>query len=234
MKKIFILSLLWFAFATGLQAQSETVERSLAVPASRKVNLQLTFGNNIKISAWDKNEASIKVTYEINSGKLNDALLLNFKTDNESAHVEVDLDKELMKNGKAEDCPDNNNGYSIQNNGERSYTCTNINYEIFVPRDADLTVETINGDIELRGLTGPVQAKSISGFVDMNWSEKKGATVSLETVTGEVYSDLGIDLQNEKEEAPMVGYELKGNVNGGGSHISLESVSNDIYFRKQK
>ncbi|WP_162053553.1 DUF4097 family beta strand repeat-containing protein [Pontibacter pamirensis] len=233
MKKVFILSLVWFAFTTSLLAQSETVEKTLAVPANKKVDLKLTFGNNIKISAWDENEASIKVTYDINNGKLNDALLLNFKSDDKSARAEVDLDKELLKNGKAEDCPENNNGYSMQDNGYRTYTCANIDYEIFVPRDADLSVETINGNIELRGLTGPVQAKSISGFVDMNWSEKKGATVSLETITGEVYSDLGIDFLNGREDAPMVGYELKGNVNGGGSLISLESISNDIYLRKQ-
>jgi len=233
MKKLFILSLIWFSFTIGLQAQSKTVERTLAVPANKKVDLKLTFGNNIKITAWDKNEASFKITYEINGGKLNDALLLNFKADNQRARAEVDLDKELMKNGRPEDCPGNYNSSTMQLDGKHTVTCTNINYEIFVPRDADLTVETINGDIELRGLTGPVQAKSISGFVDMNWSQKKGATVSLETITGEVYSDLGIDFLNEKEEAPMVGYELKGNVNGGGSQINLESISNDIYFRKQ-
>ncbi|WP_266203855.1 DUF4097 family beta strand repeat-containing protein [Pontibacter kalidii] len=234
MKKIFILSLLWFAFTTSLQAQTKTVEKVLPVPANKKVNLHLKFGDEIKITAWDKKEASIKVTYEINNGKLNDALLLNFKSDNESARVEVDLDEELMKQGKAEDCPGNYNSSTMQINGKHAVTCTNINYEIFVPRDADLTVETINGDIELRGLTGPVQAKSISGFVDMSWSEKKGATVSLETVTGEVYSDLGIDFMNSKEDAPIVGYELKGSLNGGGSLISLESISNDIYLRKQE
>ncbi|MFD3002261.1 hypothetical protein ACFS7Z_17955 [Pontibacter toksunensis] len=234
MKKVFILSLLWFAFATSLLAQSKTVEKTLAVPANKKVDLKLTFGSNIKISAWDKNEASIKVTYEINSGKLNDALLLNFTADDKSARAEVDLDKALLKNGKAEDCPGNKNGYSMQSDGERTYTCADINYEIFVPRDADLSVETINGNIELRGLTGPVQAKSISGFVDMNWAEKKGATISLETITGEVYSDLGIAFPDGKQDAPMVGYKLKGKVNGGGSLINLESISNDIYLRKQE
>jgi hypothetical protein len=234
MKKVFILSLLWLAFTTSLLAQSKTVEKVLPVPANKKVDLKLTFGDDIKITAWDKNEVSIKITYEINNGKLNDALLLNFKSDSESARADVDLDKELMKKGKKEDCPGNYSTSTMQLDGKHTVTCTNINYEIFVPRDANLKVETINGNIELRGLTGPVQAKSISGFVDMNWSPKKGATVSLETITGEVYSDLGIDFTNEREEAPMVGYELKGNVNGGGSSISLESISNDIYLRKQE
>jgi len=234
MKKVFILSLLWFAFTTSLQAQSKTVEKTLAMPANRKVDLQLKFGDKIKITAWDKEEASVKVTYEINSGKLNDALLLTFNADNESARVGVDLDQELLKNGKAEDCPgDSAHTYSFGSDGKQTYTCATINYEIFVPRNANLTVETINGNIELRGLTGPVQAKSISGFVDMNWSEKKGAAVALKTITGEVYSDLDINLSNKKD-APIVGYNLKGSVNGGGTAINLESISNDVYFRKQE
>ncbi|WP_347159502.1 DUF4097 family beta strand repeat-containing protein [Pontibacter chitinilyticus] len=234
MKKVFILSLLWFAFTTGLQAQPKTVQKTLAVPANKKVELQLKFGDKIKISAWDKPEASVKLTYEINGGNLNDALLLDFNSDKESARVNVDLDKDLMKTGKAEDCPGDSSFSYYSENGDHSYTCATINYEIFVPRDADLKVETISGNIELSGLTGPVDAKSISGFVDMSLPQKKGAAVSLKTITGEVYSDLNIDFTNKREEAPMVGYELTGKVNGGGSPISLESISNDIYLRRQQ
>ena len=234
MKKIWTIALLWLVTMAGVQAQSKTVERTLAVPANNKVELNLKFGENIKIAAWDKKEAYIKVTYEVNGGKLNEALLLNFASDNTSARVNVNLDEELTKKGQATDCPDNNySQYSSGKDGSRSIVCATINYEIFLPANADLTVETINGNIEIRGLTGPVQAKSISGFVDMNWASNKGAVVALKTITGEVYSDLAIELTGKKQKAPMVGYELKGNVSGGGSPIKLESISNDIYLRKK-
>jgi hypothetical protein len=234
MKKIWTIALLWLV-TTAVQAQSKTVERTLAMPASNKVDLQLKFGEDIKISAWDKKEVYIKVTYEINSGKLNDALLLNFESDHNSARVNVDLDKELSKNGQAADCPDSKNSqYNVSKNGARNFLCAKINYEVFLPANADLTVETINGNIELRGLSGPVSAKSISGYVDMNWAPDKGAAVALKTITGEVYSDLNIDLTGKKEKAPMVGYELKGNVSGGGLAIKLESISNDIFLRRKE
>ncbi|MBC5993953.1 DUF4097 family beta strand repeat-containing protein [Pontibacter cellulosilyticus] len=232
MKRLTLLLICWLLLLGMVQAQPKTVEKTLKVPANKRVDLQLKFGDNIKITAWDKKEASVKVTYEVNGGKLNDALLLNFDEDQESARVKVDFDKELMKNGKAEDCPDSK-GYSTYSDGSRSYTCSTINYEIFVPRDADLTVETINGDIEIRGVTGPVAAKSISGFVDMNWAAKKGAGVSLKTITGEVYTDMDIAFANKKEKTPLVGYELNGTLNGGGTDIKLESISNNVYFRKQ-
>ncbi|MHC2992870.1 hypothetical protein OB13_15250 [Pontibacter sp. HJ8] len=233
MKKIWTMALLWLVLAAGVQAQPKTVEKTLAIPANNKVDLQLKFGDNIKITAWDKKEVAVKITYEINSGKLNDALQLTFASDNTSARVLVDLDQELTKNGQAADCPDNDGSYSVNKDGKRNFVCADINYEIFMPATADLTVETINGDIEIRGLAGPVSAKSISGFVDMNWAPNKGAAVALKTITGEVYSDLDIDLAGKRQKAPMVGYELTGNVKGGGSAIKLESISNDIFLRKK-
>ena len=234
MKKILILIWLLVVAAVQVQAQTKVVEKTLNLPASNKLNMNLRFANNIKITAWDKKEVSFKASYEINSGKLNDALLITFPTENETARINVDFDKERLKAGKAEDCPESKNRtYQQYSDGQHITTCSNINYEIFVPRNTNLTVETISGDIELRNLAGPVHAKSISGFVDMNWPDKKGAAVSLKTITGEVYSDLNIDFANKKEN-PIVGYQLKGSLNGGGSDIKLETISNNIYLRKTK
>jgi hypothetical protein len=75
MKKLGILAIACLLAITTLQAQQKTVEKTLNVPANKKVDLQLKFGNDIKITAWDKKDVYLKVIYEINSGKLNDALL---------------------------------------------------------------------------------------------------------------------------------------------------------------
>ncbi|MCC9167995.1 hypothetical protein [Pontibacter harenae] len=235
MKKTVILALLVLASVANLQAQPKSVERTLQVPASNKVELQLKFGDNIKITAWDKKEASVKATYEINGGRLNDVVLLEFESDDKSARVKMDLDYEILKAGKLEDCPQNGaeSTLYIESTKDVSFICKNIDYEIFVPRNADLTVETTDGNIELKGLTGPVEAKSISGFVDMNWPQYQGAVVSLQTTSGKIYSDMDLVLPN-KGKAPVAGHQLKGKVNEGGSSINLESISNDIYFRKQE
>ncbi len=222
-----------FLVATAFAQQ--VIEKTLPVAANQKIDLQLKFGNDIKVSAWDKKEVYIKVTYNINSGKLNNALKINFNSETEGPRVTVDLDQEILRNGRAEDCPDSyNTGNNYYNNGQQYFTCSQIDYEIKVPREGNLVINTINGNIELRDLTGPVNAKSISGFVDMSWPGKKGATISLKTITGEVYSDLDIDFTNKKKEIPMVGYQLKGNVNGGGPEVKLETISNDVYFRKKE
>jgi hypothetical protein len=234
MKKFGLLVMACLLAITALRAQQKTVEKTLAVPANNKIDLQLKFGNDIKITAWDKKEIGIKVTYEINSGKLNDALLLTFDSDNESARVKADLDQELLKTGRLEDCPDrqkNLNHYS--RNGTEYYSCTTIYYEFMVPQNAVLQVQTINANISLRGLTHLVNAKTINGFVDMDWPGNKGANVALKTINGEVYSDLDISFSNRKEN-PIVGYQLKGSLNNGGTDLNLETINGNVYFRKAK
>jgi hypothetical protein len=234
MKKLGILAIACLLAITTLQAQQKTVEKTLNVPANKKVDLQLKFGNDIKITAWDKKDVYLKVIYEINSGKLNDALRLTFESDKESARATADLDHELLKTGKAEDCPDQQkNANRNYNNGRDYYSCTTINYEIMVPRDAILNVETINGNILLRGLTHLINVKTINGFVDMDWPGKKGADVALKTINGEVYSDLDINFSNKKDN-PVVGYQLRGSLNNGGTALNLETINGNIYFRKVK
>lgn len=232
MKKISIAALLCMAVYTQTFAQ-KIIEKTLPFSKNQKIDLDLKFGDLIQVHAWDKNEVYIKATIDINNGKLDDALLMDFKSSTSEIKVTVDFDKELIKQGRPEDCPDNNNSYS--HNGRDSYVvCSEINYQVYLPKGADLTMETISANIELKDIAGPVFAKSISGFVDMNWPANKGISVAMKSITGELYSDLDIDYSNKKDKPDYVGYLLKGTLNGGGPEVYLESISNDIYLRKAK
>ncbi len=140
---------------------------------------------------------------------------------------------ELLKQGRAEDCPGKAAYWRTEYNGQNTYVCSTIHYQVFLPRKAKLRVETINGNIDIEGASEEVFAKTISGFVDLNWPGTKGANLSMKTITGEVYSDLPIDFKNKKQKNPMVGYLLEGTVNGGGPEVRLESISNNVYVRKK-
>lgn len=234
---ILLLAIFWSAYSYPYLAfsQPSVMEKTLPLGPNQPVDLQLKFGNHIRITGWDRNEVQVKVTYEVNQGRLNDALLLDFASGPQGVKVTVDFDQEKMKQGRPEDCPDSN-GYTHynRNNGQNTMVCSQIDFEIFVPRQAQLKVNTISGDIELLDYSGPVDARSISGFLDMNWANNRGATVALKTITGEVYSDLDISFKNKKEGIPIVGYQLEGTVQDGGPTVKLESISNNIYFRQRQ
>ncbi|RDC65492.1 DUF4097 family beta strand repeat-containing protein [Adhaeribacter pallidiroseus] len=170
------------------------------------------------------------MTYLINNGRLNDALQPTFTAENGVARIDVTFDREKMKTGRAEDCPDSQRNLNhYYQDGVAIFTCQQIDYEVFVPRDADVTVKSVHCSMELRGLTGPVRAKSVHGFVDMNWPDKKGAAVTLKTVHGDVFSNLAIQFSGKKDEQ-----RLSGLVNGGGTAINLETIHNNVYLRQQK
>ena len=224
-----------FIISVQALAQQRVVEKSFSLDENGRVELDLKFGEAISIKAWDRREVSFRAVIEINSGKLNDALTLDFREGDRELYVATDYDKNLIKQGRGEDCPQNHYAsYSWNDSGNHTVVCSNIVYEIFVPRNTDLHVESISSDIELIGIQGPVYAKSISGFVDLSWPESRGAELSMKTISGEVYSGLeNLAMHNQKGTVPLVGYEIRGSIGQGGPRVSLESISGNIYLRKE-
>lgn len=219
--------------AGTIRAQSRVIEKTFDADRNERVELNLKFGETIVVKGWDREEVSFRATAVINSGKLNDALLVNYYDDQGGIRIDVDYDEEIIKEGKRTDCPDRGFSTYTRNNGQGYVVCSRIVYEIMVPRESNLRLETISADIELNALAGPINAKSISGFVDLSWPRQQGADLSLKTVSGEAYSDLdNLRFLNRREKAPLVGYELRGTIGDGGKRVRLESVSGDLFLRK--
>ena len=220
--------------AAGPIFGQKIIQKTLPCSPGQLVNLNLRFGDSIQVRYWDKPDVSVRISVTINGGKLNDALLVETSTSGEEVKVSTDFDQKMLREGKAEDCPDKP-GYSRNMyNGDHYSVCSDIDYQVFLPRSARLKVETINGNIDIKGASEAVSAKTISGYVDMSWPTAKGVNLAMKTITGEVYSDLDIDFKGKKQQHPIVGYLLEGAANGGGPVVRLESISNNIYLRKTK
>ncbi|WP_159471261.1 hypothetical protein [Dyadobacter sp. 3J3] len=210
------------------------IDKKLPFTPGQTVNLNLRFGDSIKVRYWDKNEVSVHISATINGGKLNDALTITSENTAQQISLKTDLNQDMLLDGKAEDCPDKKYSYNSEKGGKRFYVCSEINYQVFLPRQAKLILETINGNIDIEGASMAVNAKTISGFVDMSWPKSKGANLGMKTITGEIYTDFTIDYKDKKQKNPIVGYLLEGSMNGGGPEIKLESISNNVYFRQIK
>ncbi|MGA0555913.1 hypothetical protein ACO2Q8_04615 [Larkinella sp. VNQ87] len=232
MKKLLFFLLL--GLPLGPTFSQKIIDKKLPFTAGQLVNLNLKFADSIQIRYWDKAEVSVRIAVTVNGGRLNDALLVETGSTAGEISVKTDFDRELLKQGRAEDCPGTASSWRTERNGQNYYTCSTIHYQVFLPRKAKLRVESINGNIDIEGASEAVFAKTISGFVDLNWPGSKGANLALKTITGEVYSDLSIDFKSKRQQNPIVGYLLEGTVNGGGPEVRLESISNNVYVRKGK
>jgi DUF4097 and DUF4098 domain-containing protein YvlB len=231
MKKILLFALL-FAKACSLLFGQKIVNETYKLPESGRVSMNLKFADSIRVSSWDKDEIQIKATVLINNGKLNEAFTMKVDKSGNELEIITDFDMKLMKEGRVEDC--NGNIYQNRNmnwnNG--SMICSDIYFEIKIPNKADFRIETISGNIDIQGFAGRLFAKTISGFVDLTWKANRGADLEMKTITGDVFSNLDVALENKKKN-PVVGYQLKGKINGGGIPIHLESISGDVYLRKE-
>lgn len=227
MKTALLFALLWACIPAIAQKK---IEKKLKFSPGQEVDLDLKFADSIQVKYWDQSEVYVIADVKINNGKLDDALLVETSETKQAVKLVIDLDSKLLEQGKAGDCPGSKT-VSTNKAGRQSVTCMELRYQVYLPRKAPLRLGTINGNVRIEGSEAPVFAKSISGFVDMSWPASQGADLSLQSITGEVYSDLAIQFKGEKKKSPLVGYNIKGSAKGGGPLLHLESVSNDIYLR---
>ena len=232
MKKTLLL--LWLGGLAGPIFAQKIIDKTLPVAPGQLVNLDFRFADSIQVRYWDKAQVSVRVAITINGGRLNDALLVTTRSTADEVGVQTDFDQQLIKQGRSEDCPEHRYSRNVDRNGTHYAVCSAIHYQVYLPRRATLKLTTINGNIDIQGATEAVEAKTISGFIALNWPRVSGANIALKTITGEVYSDLAIEFTGQRPRHPIVGYALEGRVQGGGPTLRLESISNDIYLRQRK
>ncbi|OGX90949.1 DUF4097 family beta strand repeat-containing protein [Hymenobacter coccineus] len=96
-----------------------------------------------------------------------------------------------------------------------------------------VNVKTVSGNVKLTTENGAAtDVASVSGDVDVSWPAAEGADLSLRSVTGEVYADPAVAFSNRRAHS-LIGYTLKGTLGSGGPLVQIESVSGDVFFRKQ-
>lgn len=221
----------------------EEFHKTVAMDANGNFSLKNVNGN-VRISAWDRNEAQIDAVKTARSEeKLREARIEVWG----SGHsVEVQTKYPAM----------NNNGASVE-------------YTVHVPRGASLhSVETVNGEIHIDGPRGRIKASTVNGKVEV-WNaadelqlesvngevkasvvnagahrvklnvvngalslaipENTNAHVKASTVNGGIHCDLPLQVDKPKYGP---GESVDSNLGSGGATIELESVNGGIYLHK--
>jgi hypothetical protein len=212
----------------------KVIEKQILFSPNQTINLNFKYADTIQVRYWDKAEVSVRIEALINLGKLNDVLVVETASNDKEISVITDFDKALFTQGREEDCPGPRSHLHYTGNGNEYYACGTINYEVYLPKYANLKIETVGGNIMIQGAEAAVSVKSTLGFIDFSWSDTKGANLAIKTMRGEVYTDLDIDFKDKVKKDPIMGYSLAGVVNGGGPDIQLESIAGNLFIRKQK
>jgi len=109
------------------------------------------------------------------------------------------------------------------------YNETDIYWQIYIPEKTKFSVETIDANITITGQTREMNVKSISGYIDLTAPAGKQADIDFSTISGRMYSNHELALNNMHSGVPL---KITEKLNKGGAPIKLETISGDIFFRK--
>lgn len=222
----YIMAIL-MSFSSSIYGQ-KIVEKSSPIKENEDLYLDFQFADKITVTTWDKNEVYVKAIVSINNNKDND----NFKMDLESYSTGIKIESEIenMRDLQTRKKVVDEDGHSITYNS----IDMDLFFEVKVPANIDLEIETISGDIEIKGVLGKMDINTISGFVDLALPEKHNADLNLNTISGGMYSDFTFNNSKNNGYHHYGKNELSKQLNNGGTRIYLETISGDIYLRKAK
>jgi hypothetical protein len=209
MKTITILVVMLLCFST-VKAQ-QIIEKHIDFSGKDFLSMKIQIADSINVQTWNKNEVYLKASVNINENKDNDAYITSFDEDGKTVAVKANFKDNYFK-GKKNCCNE-----------------TDIYWQIFMPEKTKFSVETINADITITGLTREMNVKSISGYIDLTEPSTKQADIDFSTVSGRMYSNHAIALSKEHSGIPL---KINEKLNNGGDPIRLETISGDIFFRK--
>ncbi|WP_405564597.1 DUF4097 family beta strand repeat-containing protein [Polaribacter sp. Asnod6-C07] len=220
----------------NLSAQKKVTENA----SSNNINdvyVHLKFANNIIVKNWNKNEISVEATVNLDNNEHNDYFSLNAENTGNTYKIRSEYGDYFKKY----------RSYTKNDDKEIStYRHKNIvNYVIYVPKNMNLKVKSISGDVEAENFVGvlnldlisgnitvkkhskEMQLKTISGDIDIYVADAK---LEAKTLTGGVYSNLEINFDKNKKTG--FGSKIVTTINKGTAFLKLNTISGDIYLRK--
>jgi lia operon protein LiaG len=100
-----------------------------------------------------------------------------------------------------------------------------------------VVANTISGDIQIKFNVAPTQpsaVSSVSGDVDVTLPAPARLNLSMRSISGEIYTDFDLNLGGGNGLKHVGGQTVEGRANGGGTTLSLKTISGDIFVRKTK
>ena len=231
MKKLIYIVLIVMAGSMTANCQ-KVVEKTAKLSPGERVDLEFKFADDISISTWDKNEVYVKVSVDINDNEDNDSFRLHFRPYSRGVEIESEIeDMENMHRSTIIQRRKNEEGET------ETITTHSVDMELFfevkLPRNTKLSVNTISGNIVIEGLQNEMEIETISGFVDLSLPSNQRADLVLNTITGEMYTDFDLNLENHEGLNQYIKGKFTTHLNGGGEEISLKTISGDIFLRKK-
>lgn len=165
------------AAAAGAATARETIEETFAFEPGARLDLENVNGS-VRLETWDRDEIRVVAEKKARAGT--------------SSHAEellraLDVRMEPTAGGLRIETrhPRSSDGilswiFGGGSSGE-------VEYRIRLPRDADLDIRTVNGGVEVRGVSGRLRLRTTNGRIDV---EEGGGSIDAGTTNGGISAEL--------------------------------------------
>ena len=238
---------------------AQQFKKSFSAAGSEKKVVFQVENATIFIEGYNGNELLIEAdgTYEVPERAKGLRPLYNGATDNTGIGLEVTESNNVMTIKKASSkdgeyrirVPAGAN-IMIEEIGWMSdeFKLSNLSGEIEIRSNgSDIMLDKVTGPVVANSTSGditilfaeinqqqPTSISAVSGFIDITLPAASKATFDLNSVSGEIFTDLDIKMPKAQEGMTMIGgRKINGTLNGGGVEMSLRAISGDIYLRKK-
>lgn len=227
MKTLILIPIL-LGFVLNIQAQ-RIVEERHEINSDQSLRIEFDFADDIIINKWDKNEVYVKATVTLNDGEHNDNFKFNVVKNSRSLSIVSEIED---MNKISREC-----STIIIEDGDTTYINGNrvqwdLYFEVYIPDHIEFDVETINGDIALKGLSGPMEISTINGDIDLFIPKTLQADLTMETINGTMYTNMDLEILQKKEGLCRIRGDVESKLNGGGPEISLSTINGTMYLRE--
>jgi DUF4097 and DUF4098 domain-containing protein YvlB len=171
--------------------------REFTSPATGSLSIVDRTNGDISVRAWDRNEVHVRALVRATARDLEVAREI-------AASVVISEVDRLRASGP-------------EGRGNQSWS---VDYDVQVPRETELTVSTVNGEVAIRELSGDVSVDAVNGAITI--SDVSG-DISAEAVNGQIaISHVIGDISAETVNGSIEIDSVSGNVNGRAVNGRIE------------
>jgi DUF4097 and DUF4098 domain-containing protein YvlB len=134
-----ILNILCLLLIPALLFAQDKVKRTFETAPGKRIEIELTTGGSIEVTAWGKNEISI--TADLDGDK--DDYSLEFKERSWGLSVEISYEGRRNRHG-------------------------GVSLDVVVPQKYDIDLETMGGDISIDGVEGKFTGETMGGEIELS------------------------------------------------------------------
>ena len=227
-----------FMLIANLGFAQKIIEKNIDY-SDQSIVIDVKFARNIEVKTWDRSTVYFKADIYTEDEKFQDEYELNI--DISKSHIYITSEAENVFKAIRKDC--------LAKNPNRKRNCYNtgdlceFNYTIYIPKNAqfkissingdlkseviegNFTAELINGDIDIAEYSGNLELSTINGEIDL---KMLNVDLVAETIHGDIYADEKLKFTSKNRH---VGQKIYGSINKATNRLRLNTINGNMYLR---